>query len=720
MRFVQTTIAGFAGIARQVELDLDAGVVVLLGANGFGKSTICDALGWALTGRHPRGADPRSLYGSGETFVEVKLRSDAGEVISVRRVVSNPDEESHRKLLTTLVVQQGEERRRGSDAEAWLVERLLGAGAGQESFTTDSFYLQQDSLRDFLTSRSDDERFAALSQMVGARSLSEFVQAFDSALRAWGKAVRQEMADVEALESTLNNVRIEMSGLEVQLERMSTSHSAALSSWWRRANTERNHEEAPSEPQLVDLEAAAEDLRIQAATEKSRRTRLGQLHRELYAVRTAPVEEAPPRLDESDLASQSELVEASREEVVLAEDQVELARRALETAETRGEELAALAELALRHVGDRCPTCGQDVNADDLTQRLQDLLASARSPVRGEGERLASALQTRATAVQRERAARGRLESLRAAVNARAEYERAIAERQSRQDALELELTEAVSKGAILGQDPGWDESIQNFLDELDQRAARLEQLGNEFELLRPGLGSAATATRLSNLQIRERELQDERDARAELLALRHQTQALAEVTLQGFRRDSEAFLNERLRSIQPIMDQLYAAIDPHPTLRTLRLETRNWYGKNRLSPVLTDSMHQVSVDDPGRTLSTSQANALAVTLFLAFNLGLTPTRLGAVILDDPLQNLDSVHLLGLVDLMRRVQEHRQVIVTTHDEAFADLLCRKMRPLDAEDRLTLIAIEAWDREGPDVSQQISAVDPQPMKLVATG
>jgi len=50
------------------------------------------------------------------------------------------------------------------------------------------------------------------------------------------------------------------------------------------------------------------------------------------------------------------------------------------------------------------------------------------------------------------------------------------------------------------------------------------------------------------------------------------------------------------------------------------------------------DVAANVQVNDSSRTLSTSQANALAVALFLAFNLGLQPTTLAALVLDDPLR----------------------------------------------------------------------------------
>jgi len=39
-------------------------------------------------------------------------------------------------------------------------------------------------------------------------------------------------------------------------------------------------------------------------------------------------------------------------------------------------------------------------------------------------------------------------------------------------------------------------------------------------------------------------------------------------------RRDSDEFLNARLADIQLLLDHLYAAIDPHPTFRSIGLTT--------------------------------------------------------------------------------------------------------------------------------------------------
>ena len=66
--------------------------------------------------------------------------------------------------------------------------------------------------------------------------------------------------------------------------------------------------------------------------------------------------------------------------------------------------------------------------------------------------------------------------------------------------------------------------------------------------------------------------------------------------------------------------------------------------------------------------LSSSQLNVLAVAIFLSLNLAIPTLPLQLVALDDPLQSLDTVNLLGLADLLRRVKANRHVIISTHDD----------------------------------------------------
>src|ERR1019366_4407261 len=103
---------------------------------------------------------------------------------------------------------------------------------------------------------------------------------------------------------------------------------------------------------------------------------------------------------------------------------------------------------------------------------------------------------------------------------------------------------------------------------------------------------------------------------------------------------------------------------------------------RGHLATVVKDTVENKQCPHPPSVLSSSQVNALAVSIFLSFNLGVSRPPLAALLLDDPLQSLDDVNLLGLVDLLRRTKDRRQLCVSTHDARFATLLSRKLRPSD--------------------------------------
>jgi hypothetical protein len=108
----------------------------------------------------------------------------------------------------------------------------------------------------------------------------------------------------------------------------------------------------------------------------------------------------------------------------------------------------------------------------------------------------------------------------------------------------------------------------------------------------------------------------------------------------------------------------------------------------------------------------------LAVAVFLAMNLGMPSLPVRAAILDDPLQSLDDLNLLGLVDLFRRLRAHRQLLVSAHDERFGQLLRRKLRPVSDQQRTLVIEFEGWTREGPQVRRTELERDKRPLRIVA--
>src|SRR5437879_624947 len=54
MRLVSLEVSGFRGFPRHHTFDLDADALVVIGANGHGKTSLFDGILWALCGRIPR------------------------------------------------------------------------------------------------------------------------------------------------------------------------------------------------------------------------------------------------------------------------------------------------------------------------------------------------------------------------------------------------------------------------------------------------------------------------------------------------------------------------------------------------------------------------------------------------------------------------------------------------------------------------------------------
>lgn len=106
------------------------------------------------------------------------------------------------------------------------------------------------------------------------------------------------------------------------------------------------------------------------------------------------------------------------------------------------------------------------------------------------------------------------------------------------------------------------------------------------------------------------------------------------------------------------------------------------------------------------------------MSVFLALNIGIPKPPLPVAILDDPLQSLDDINLLGLVDLFRRTKDRRQLFISTHDAHFGALLSRKLCPADENGRTLLIELNAWSRGGPAATTRDVKCDPVRLRLVS--
>ncbi|MCH8294354.1 hypothetical protein IH992_25005 [Candidatus Poribacteria bacterium] len=90
--------------------------------------------------------------------------------------------------------------------------------------------------------------------------------------------------------------------------------------------------------------------------------------------------------------------------------------------------------------------------------------------------------------------------------------------------------------------------------------------------------------------------------------------------------------------------------------------------------------------------LSTGNLNTAALSLFLALHLIEKPKH-QLLVLDDPVQSIDDVHVVQLANLLRMIvhEADRQLVVAVHERALFDYLCLELGPTRNED--SLLAIE---------------------------
>jgi DNA repair exonuclease SbcCD ATPase subunit len=262
--------------------------------------------------------------------------------------------------------------------------------------------------------------------------------------------------------------------------------------------------------------------------------------------------------------------------------------------------------------------------------------------------------------------------------------------------------------------------AIVRQIELLDARIASLRQLRDQGERLSLGLARAAEAGLRAELNEQLAQVSADIAERRRTIDARVATRELGSTVLEALRRASNSVVSKQVERIEPLLQRIFATVDPHPSLRVASFLTKTQRGHGRLWTELDDPTRDVNVRDPARVLSSSQLNVLAVAIFLSFNLAIPSLPLQLVALDDPLQSLDNVNLLGLADLLRRVKAGRQVVVSTHDDRLAELLERKLRPVIPGERTVRIDLHGWTPDGPSVSSREVEPDVAPLRLVATG
>lgn len=640
MRIVRVRAAGFRGIRDSIDVPVPRGFLVITGRNGTGKTTVCDAIEYALTGALERysgategreslkeyiwwrGDDPAR-----EHYVEVHLADEDDSVSVIRRDRSSPTSIPE-VLAASLCTREDAPK----DWPAQMCRTSI---------------IRDDTIAGFSFDLAETDRFEFVRASVGSTDVEPLVSAlneFDKRLEKQGRGIE---AEYNAARDRVMTIREEASSLR---SRMSSREDSQHALHDLRA--------------LLGMPEATGAALITAANErhlalKRREALLSELGRSIeqrakQLDRLGP--DFPKRL--AILRAEMSNIEKRALDAEAATTDAEVRRAAIATGQTRIAAMEALSrdahEVGLRE--GRCPVCRSTVSLAVLEDGLADLRVEVDKKsieLREAGEVL-ERIRSATEAIRKEGALK-RSELSR--IEADAEVFEADAQR----------LAE-MAAGAGISADV----------------ALSRASVDSELSVVRRSLGviqhalatvEAETDTgRLADLERTVVAVQQECD---DLSARQTKVEAARErgkSASKTIRRVAGEVLEDKLVSLAPLLSDLYLRIRPHANWRDVQYRLRGdvrRFLSLRVGPDL----------NPRFIFSSGQRRAAGLAFLLSVHLSRTWCKLETLVLDDPVQHIDDFRALHLVEVLSAIrQTGKQVICSVEDGDLAALLSRRLRP----------------------------------------
>lgn len=666
IRLLKITLEGFRGFAQEQTIDLDADAVVIQGDNGTGKTSLVDGLLWLFSGQlNHLGERVRGIRQTEDILASRFNPSGATVELTISRqheIYAARRSGNQRSNVLTVEVPDGSVLQ-GHDAEARLaqvfgIESLPALAQNVSTWGV----LRQDAIRSAL-----DETGGALHERVSALVGLERVSAFAAAASRASKGLVRERTEARRIRDSSRQ----------RAQTAATRHDDAA----RRAASAEELQKLVS-ARIINLRALGSgtvglsvsnhpDLNEIAEIGKDAATVLDQLA--AFDRWVVDLAEFPPNPDE--LVRQAE-VAAARAEQAAAE------------ATERAPTLVQLATAALDLVDEHCPVCAQPVDQELVRNNLRQVLKQAAT----------QAAQAQTAQDQLAQARRG-LASARAVVSAKA----AAVEELSKASMQLAAFLESPARSIRLVERPHDSRSVGIVVRDLTALQQGLRELYREVRQ-----ASGAEIANLSDLVAESRSALE--TAEVNLQALERRCDQAKELE-SAANAAAEEILEAALQALAPSFAEVFDRLSPNPAFTQLRSRQDVMRNRNQVIPMVRDPERDIEAN-PLLVFSEGQLNIVALSYFLGMALNARDAALPFLVLDDPLQALDVVGILGFSDLCRQIRSRRQLLITTHDRRFADVLVRKLSPRDGAQSLIVHRFEGWNRDGPQIETE--TIEQQPV------
>lgn len=639
MRLDYVEICGFRGFRDKVRINFGGGFTVITGRNGVGKSTLCDAVEFAITGLIEKYAVEKAAKeslsdylwwrGAGipkAHYVTAAFIRDSGEPFTITRT-----------------------RESGADRSPEEIQAALCSGPAPDDALrqlTRTSIIRDEWIAALSLDLSETERFDLVRSALGAVEGSEAAVKAKEVVSAADAAHNRNEVAYETARTRLGERLTQQSEIQATLSR-SGDVTAALETMGAAVPN------APSD-MIARLDAArgaladgrARIARITEAVEAGRK--LLALQRTFNAPNAVKVRESA--MAELEIARQAK--DIANAAVTAAEER--LARE--EDADAVAASLAILVEHgeSLGIHGDQCPLCA----AHRTSQEFAAGVAAARRRISS----LASGVQAARTAL----ASASDEAREHSATFAMAEADVAVHQSE------ELILREAEQAHGAFFERWNIDRHFLNDPDGLDGylEAERDRMINLERALL--VLEASQSVSRMASIEKNIEGLREELDKLADTVSQSQTALSHARDIERSVKRVSAEIIDERLAQISPLLNELYQRLRPHVDWRTIDYSIRGDV-RRFLSLRVGDGLN------PQFVFSSGQRRAAGLAFLLSVHLARAWTPLRSLLLDDPVQHIDDFRALHLVEVLAALRlDRRQIVCAVEDPALADLLCRRL------------------------------------------
>lgn len=664
MRISFVKASGFRGIKESIDISFPSGFTVISGRNGSGKSTICDAIEFALTGlleKHyltEKGEDISDYLwwrGTGrlpECYVSIGIVDEVGKELIVTRGpegLINLEENEIRNKLCDLDLSPPEE-----------LKQLCRTSI-----------IRDETITNLSVDLPEVDRFTFVKSAIGSRDFAPIEKRM--------KAVIDTISTQRmTLETNYQDVRNRINGLTADL-------SAA------KVDAARVEDISDAERLLREvLEKLTEDvssvLLIARGNVGERRVAIESLTRLMRGFqelerRRSQIETPEFKKTTEDCQTQTKELGSKlqnlTQEVSSLNHQIDIERKGREFA-TSILELTQIGKSIGLQEG-KCPLCGSRIAENKFLEHIGKM----REAIESREKILAHLIEKRDDADLE--ASRVKIELERTS--------RTLRELVGQGDLVNAEFKELESEVRKygIGLAPG-----KNYPPILQKE---IESRRNKLLAIEKAISTIESSRVFERILELERELEA---ARRESAEFEKRIEVLRSAESRGLRALSEVkrilgeIVDERLAELSPLFKEIYSRLRPHIDWPEISYHIRGDV-RRFLSLKVGEELN------PRFMFSSGQRRAAGLAFLLAVHLSRSWCRLSSLVLDDPIHHIDDFRALNLVELLAAIRRSgEQLICTTEDSALADLLCRRLRSIETDEGC-LINLEYKPGEGVKVA-----------------